>query len=366
MDAAFLLILLVPILLVVGACAALIIHLAGRARYREAVRAQGWAIDENPGEACLAGLNAPPFGLGLRRRAVRTVHGRVGAGVPFQVIDYAWEGGREQVACLRLRDVHTTRAIPGTTIAVDGRWLTARGCPSDPAAMRPFLDGLLPHLARIEAEAPDPTQPVPEGMSFAERPDVIYQGRDDSVLSWMPHDRGGFDHEAHDLVSVPVGDLWLVTARHEWCTRRTVTETDGQGRTTTRTETDHHSETLCSLRWPWRMPPLVITNGGALGVRDRCHFESVDFDARFVVGCADKKFASDVIHPRMMDFLLATNPPPMTMSAGGLTLRLGSYDLATCLWAAACVAGFLDRIPDFVWADLGVRPAPEFGAADVH
>ncbi|MEZ5191462.1 MAG: DUF3137 domain-containing protein [Nocardioides sp.] len=33
--------------------------------------------------------------------------------------------------------------------------------------------------------------------------------------------------------------------------------------------------------------------------------ESEDFNRAFTVTCSDRKFASDVLHPRMMEFLLA-------------------------------------------------------------
>ena len=43
---------------------------------------------------------------------------------------------------------------------------------------------------------------------------------------------------------------------------------------------------------------------GALGFHD-INFESSEFSRKFHIKCADKKFAYDVIHPRMMEFLLA-------------------------------------------------------------
>jgi len=42
---------------------------------------------------------------------------------------------------------------------------------------------------------------------------------------------------------------------------------------------------------------------------DDIDFESQEFSKRFHVSSSDKKFAYDVIHPRMMEFLLESDPP---------------------------------------------------------
>ena len=44
--------------------------------------------------------------------------------------------------------------------------------------------------------------------------------------------------------------------------------------------------------------------------------ESEEFNRAFTVGCPDRKFASDVLHPQMMEFLLAA-------PAGRLQVRAG-------------------------------------------
>ncbi|NOZ41257.1 MAG: hypothetical protein GXP24_13680 [Planctomycetes bacterium] len=49
---------------------------------------------------------------------------------------------------------------------------------------------------------------------------------------------------------------------------------------------------------------------------DDIDFESAEFSDRFHVKSSDKRFAYDVIHPRMMEFLLAENPPSIHLEGG--------------------------------------------------
>lgn len=58
---------------------------------------------------------------------------------------------------------------------------------------------------------------------------------------------------------------------------------------------------------------------GAFGFDD-IDFESVEFSDRFWVKSSDKRFAYDVIHPRMMEFFLNTPAPAMQFAGGWLCL----------------------------------------------
>lgn len=50
----------------------------------------------------------------------------------------------------------------------------------------------------------------------------------------------------------------------------------------------------------------------ALGFDD-IDFESDEFNRRFVVKSANKRFAYDIVHPRMMEFMLGTRPPRLEL-----------------------------------------------------
>jgi hypothetical protein len=81
---------------------------------------------------------------------------------------------------------------------------------------------------------------------------------------------------------------------------------------------------------PWSTPPLLVRPeglfdkiAGAFGFDD-IDFESEEFSRRFCVKSTDKRFAYDVLHPRMMEFLLAEKPPMLDIENGALCLSDGS------------------------------------------
>ena len=95
---------------------------------------------------------------------------------------------------------------------------------------------------------------------------------------------------------------------------------------------------------------------GAFGFDD-IDFESADFSRRFFVKSPDKRFAYDVVHPRMMQFLLATEPPAVDIEYGRCCLSDGrhrwkpqEYELQLD-W----IVKFFDHWPDHVTADLKTR-----------
>jgi hypothetical protein len=62
---------------------------------------------------------------------------------------------------------------------------------------------------------------------------------------------------------------------------------------------------------------------GALGfINDDINFESDEFNRSFYVNSEDKKFAYDVLHPRMMNFLLANKEWCFQMVQGSIILCL--------------------------------------------
>jgi len=95
---------------------------------------------------------------------------------------------------------------------------------------------------------------------------------------------------------------------------------------------------------------------GAFGFDD-IDFESAEFSKRFYVKSPDKRFAYDVIHPRMMEFLLGGDPPTVDIEAGRCCLSDGRHRWspeefgATLSW----VIEFFDRWPEHVTAELQSR-----------
>jgi hypothetical protein len=92
--------------------------------------------------------------------------------------------------------------------------------------------------------------------------------------------------------------------------RYKVTSGSGKNR---RTHTYRFSYVVAQL--PFHIPELIIRPEGvfdkllgAFGFDD-IDYESVEFSNRFYVKSSNKRFAYDVIDPRMMEFLLRSRPP---------------------------------------------------------
>lgn len=62
---------------------------------------------------------------------------------------------------------------------------------------------------------------------------------------------------------------------------------------------------------------------GSFGFDD-IDFESAEFSRQFYVTSNDKRFAYDVLHPQMMEFLLETQPPAIDLEQGRCCLSDGS------------------------------------------
>jgi len=104
-------------------------------------------------------------------------------------------------------------------------------------------------------------------------------------------------------------------------------QTSGSGKDR-RTTTYTFSYLIAHL--PWETPALVIRREGffdkVAGVFgfDDIDFESAEFSKKFYVKSDDKRFAFDVVHARMMEFLLAENPPLLDIEHGRVCIGGGS------------------------------------------
>ena len=101
---------------------------------------------------------------------------------------------------------------------------------------------------------------------------------------------------------------------------------DKDGKTTT----TQHTFSFLIANLPWSTPKLLVRPEGmfdklkaAFGFDD-IDFESAEFSRKFYVQSSDKRFAYDVLHPRMMEFLLAERPPMLAIDGGALCVTNGS------------------------------------------
>ena len=81
--------------------------------------------------------------------------------------------------------------------------------------------------------------------------------------------------------------------------------------------------------------------------------ESDDFNRAFTVGCPDRKFASDVLHPQMMEFLLEHRQVGWRFEQDSmLMIASGQRTPAQIDATIQVMDGITDRVPEFVWLRL--------------
>ena len=81
--------------------------------------------------------------------------------------------------------------------------------------------------------------------------------------------------------------------------------------------------------------------------------ELEDFNRAFTVSCPDRKFASDVLHPQMMEFLLQHREVGWRFERDSMLVVSGTKrSVAEIDATLALMDQISDRIPDFVWRQV--------------
>ncbi len=127
------------------------------------------------------------------------------------------------------------------------------------------------------------------------------------------------------------------------------------------TSTQTYRFSYLILHLPWSsVPDLLIRRegmfdkiAGVLGFDD-IDFESAEFSRRFHVSSPDKRFAYDVIHPRMMEFLMTGDPPTVDIENTRCCVSDGSrrWEPVEFRQKLAWITEFLERWPEHVLATL--------------
>jgi hypothetical protein len=128
-----------------------------------------------------------------------------------------------------------------------------------------------------------------------------------------------------------------------------------------KSRTQHHFS-LVIIKSPILLEPLFIRPENffdklteLVGFND-IDFESAEFSKKFYVKSPNKKWAYDIIHPRMMEFLLASPEFPIQFDSLSVILYRGTtfspqdFDDATNL-----INGIFERIPDYVIQNQKLR-----------
>ena len=125
-----------------------------------------------------------------------------------------------------------------------------------------------------------------------------------------------------------------------------------------------HYFSLVIIKSPILLEPLLIRPetfsdklAEFVGFSD-IDFESAEFSKKFYVKSPDKKWAYDIIHPRMMEFLMSS--PEFSIQFDSLSViayRNTRFSPAEFEDAANLVTGIFERIPDYVVQNQRIRPA---------
>lgn len=191
--------------------------------------------------------------------------------------------------------------------------------------------------------------------AFAAQHGFTVVERDDSLLRRF-RDYGspfdvGFDRRAEHIMTGTYDERPAIAfdlTYHTWETRTV----DGK----TERYKESHKYAIVSLTMPRTYPGLSVSPEGPVGrffgrlTNTDIQFESDDFNRAFTVNSKDRRFASDIIHPRMMEMLLAdcrdvawemVEDQIMTVTSG----RLDPETLPQLLRALDAV---LDQVPAHV------------------
>ena len=405
MSSTIVIILIVIAVLVLGLIAFLIIR---RQRYVRALRGRGWTFESRPSLESVLDHHAPPFGLGFVRKVDEAISGQTATGVPFRVFEYASsEGGPkfdDRVASLQLplplpdlflstdharsgvqlpeievdpryqvraADAGYARAaVSGSVLdaiaafgqaghkvdlSIDGQQLVAVGAPKDPDQLQAYLEklGAVAQALNQGALASYRVTPPAAGFGFYGHPDWQLIARDDTLIAKYGLTTAGFGHSTEKVIRGSNDGLPIEAFIHRWKTQRTETYTDSDGRTQTRTVTENHSEIVTAIMMPFSCPMLSV--GGGWGGK-RVRFESEEFNDRFAVRTDNPKFASDVLHPRTLEFLMAAQPPGFRIEGNGMRFSVDKHDTQLIGCCADFAHEFFGRVPSFVWKDLKITP----------
>lgn len=203
---------------------------------------------------------------------------------------------------------------------------------------------------------------IAELQAYAARRGWTYTARDDS---WHRTFRGSPFTSGHDRQSKKVlTGPWdgRQCAVFDYVFHTTETSTNAQGHTTRREVA--HKLNVVALSLGAATPGLSVSPENVFGrlvgrlFNSDIELESEEFNRAFTVNADDRRFAFDVLHPRMMELLLRHRDTAWRIDQGWLlTVANGTYDLPIVEQRLAFADAVLDLLPDFLREQYGI-PAP--------
>lgn len=113
---------------------------------------------------------------------------------------------------------------------------------------------------------------------------------------------------------------------------------------------------VVALNLPVALPPLTLTKESGFGGRDQ-ELENDAFNTKFRIDCADERFASAVLTPRMMEWMLFNGGLEWQFAGNALvSWSEGSFAVRDVLARLEAMHGLIERIPPYVFRDYGGQP----------
>jgi hypothetical protein len=160
----------------------------------------------------------------------------------------------------------------------------------------------------------------------------------------------GFGRRAYNVLYGSHDGRDLVSFDYEYKTQ----SSDGKQTTTT-----VHVFSVLALSMGVLMPPLSVDPENFLDrfvgrlTGNDIDLESDDFNRAFTVSCTDRKFASDVLHPQMMEYLLQHRQLGWRFEQDSmLVIARGKRTPAQIEATIQVMDAITDLVPEFVWLRL--------------
>jgi len=216
-----------------------------------------------------------------------------------------------------------------------------------------LVGGYFGHLAAQKRRAELSALAAELGWSFSADSDYSF----DSRYAEFDCFQSGNDRYAYNLLqgNLQVGEAAWPAVMGDYHYETESRDKDGN------TTTHNHYFSFLVVHLPFaNAPDLFIRHEGffdkvkrALGFDD-IDFESAEFSKRFYVKSNDKKFAYDVIHPAMMEFLLTGQPPAIDIRQGRCCLVDNTSDWPPEKFRVNVTFAkqFFERWPKYLTADL--------------
>jgi hypothetical protein len=200
--------------------------------------------------------------------------------------------------------------------------------------------------------------------AFARSQGWTYLAADHSLAGqWQGEPFGNGDNRrAINAVAGPFQGREIIAFDYSYQTH----STDSKGRRTTQT----HRYGIAVMRMPGALPHLQVEREGifggafanALGFRD-LQFESEDFNRSFRVKAADDRFGHGVVHPRMMELLLAEGGYSWRFEGNTLVCwSSGQQEPNLILAKLDHLRKVLELVPPYIWKDYAGIEARGTGA----